>query len=216
MPSEMAGQTSPMPRYRPDLNDHPVKAAGEGWLVNADQLKVVQFKPDTPTAHAEWVILRTFHWQPPDYPIPQTRRRMLRHNAIEAWGTMLKMGWDAVHHQCVSHPPASRSRMNNILFVITFLSIANHAISIPLVPAPCASYARSFHSVVDQLKRFNGMALTYPGLEAERNRLRFYQQIKKRLAPLISCLADHKSDILEYYQEVNDMTETQIETFPSN
>ena len=60
------------------------------------------------------------------------------------------------------------------------------------------------------------MALTYPGLEAERNRLRFYQQMKKRLAPLISCLADHKSDILEYYQEVNDMTETQIETFPSN
>ena len=93
MPSEMAGQTSPMPRFRPDHNDQPVSAGGEGWLVNADQHKVVQFKPDTPTAHAEWVILRTFHWRPPDYPIPQTRRRMLRHNAIEAWETMLKAGW---------------------------------------------------------------------------------------------------------------------------
>ena len=32
----------------------------------------------------------------------------------------------------------------------------------------------------------------------------------------MSCLADHKSDILEYYQEVYGMTEIQIETFPSN
>ena len=69
---------------------------------------------------------------------------------------------------------------------------------------------------MDQVKRFNGMALTYPGLETERNRLRFYQQMNKRLVPLISCLADHKSEILGYYLEVKDMTETQIETFPSN
>ncbi|AII43964.1 hypothetical protein KR100_11410 [Synechococcus sp. KORDI-100] len=40
--------------------------------------------------------------------------------------------------------------------------------------------------------------------------------MKKRLAPLISCLADHKSDTLKYYQDVNDMTEALIETFPSN
>ena len=84
MPSEMAGQTSPMPRYRPNPNDQPVSSGGEGWLVNADQHKVVQFKPNVPTTHAEWVILQTFHWRSPDYPIPKTRRRMLRHNAIEA------------------------------------------------------------------------------------------------------------------------------------
>ena len=68
----------------PKPNDQPVSSGGEGWLVNAVQHKVVQFKPDTPATHAEWVILRTFHWRPPDYPIPQTRRRILRHNAIEA------------------------------------------------------------------------------------------------------------------------------------
>ena len=62
----------------------------------------------------------------------------------------------------------------------------------PLVPDTCASYAKSFHSVVDQIKRFNGMALTYPGIDAERNRLRFYQQMNKKLAPLISCLEDHE------------------------
>ena len=89
----------------------------------------------------------------------------------------------------------------------------NPAILPPFVPAPCASYAESFHSVVDQVKRFNGMALTYPGLKTERNRLRFYQQMNRKLVPLISCLDDHKSKILEYYQEVKDMTETQIKTF---
>jgi len=89
-----AGQTSPMPCYRPDPNDHPVMASGEGWLVNADEDKVVQFKPDTSTNQAQWVTLRTFHWRPPDYPIPQTRRRMLRNSAIEAWETMFKMGWE--------------------------------------------------------------------------------------------------------------------------
>ena len=47
------------------------------------QQKVVPFIPDAPTAHGQWVILRTFHWRPPDYPIPETRRRMLRHNALE-------------------------------------------------------------------------------------------------------------------------------------
>ena len=81
-----------MPQFRPDRNDHPVSPGGEGWLVNADQHKVVQFKPDTPTADAQWVILRTFNWRPPDYPIPQTRRRMLRHNAIEEWEMMLNSG----------------------------------------------------------------------------------------------------------------------------
>ena len=73
--------------------DNPAKAGGEGWLVNAQQQKVVQFKPDASTVHAEWVAVRTYSWTPPSPPVPQTRRRMLRHNAIEAWNTMLKTGW---------------------------------------------------------------------------------------------------------------------------
>ncbi len=83
----------------------------------------------------------------------------------------------------------------------------------PLVPDSCATYAESFHSVVDQIKRFNGMALTYPGIESERNRLRFYRQMNKKLVPLISCLEDYESEILEYYQEVKDMTEIQVNIF---
>ena len=103
--------------------------------------------------------------------------------------------------------------MNNLLIAITLFSIANPVMSRSHVPAPCASYANSFHSVVDQIKRFNGMALTYPGIEAERNRLRFYQMMNKKLVPLISCLENHGSEILEYYQEVKDMTDTQIKSF---
>ena len=103
--------------------------------------------------------------------------------------------------------------MNNLLIAIALFSITNPVMSRSHIPAPCASYANSFHSVVDQIKRFNGMALTYPGVEAERNRLRFYNQMNKKLAPLISCLEDHKSKILEYYQEVKDMTDTQINSF---
>ena len=103
--------------------------------------------------------------------------------------------------------------MNNLLIATALFSIANPVMSRSHVPAPCASYANSFHSVVDQIKRFNGMALTYPGVEAERNRLRFYNQMNKKLAPLISCLEDHESEILEYYQQVKGMTDAQINSF---
>ena len=81
------------PRYK----DSPAKVGGEGWLVNAQQQKVVQFKPDVSTVHAEWVAVRTYSWVPPSPPVPLTRRRMLCHNAIEAWNTMKKTGWRPCH-----------------------------------------------------------------------------------------------------------------------
>ena len=100
--------------------------------------------------------------------------------------------------------------MNNLLIAIALFSVANPVMSRSHVNSPCASYANSFHSVVDQIKRFNGMALTYPGIEAERNRLRFYHQMNKKLVLLISCLEDHESEILKYYQDVKDMLDTQM------
>ena len=90
--------------------------------------------------------------------------------------------------------------MNNIMTAIAFFSVASPVIARTYVPDPCASYAKSFHSVADQIEKSNGMALTYPGIEPERNRLWFYQQINKKLAPLISCLEDHESEISDYYQ----------------
>ena len=90
---DLFGQNRFMPIKNRSTHSPPEVPEGEGWLVNADQQKLVHFTPDKATAHAQWVILRTYRWVPPRPPTPQTRRRMLRHNAIEAWTTMLKTGW---------------------------------------------------------------------------------------------------------------------------
>ena len=86
-----------MPLLRPDPSCQPELHGGEGWLVHESQQLLVQFKPDTPTIHTRWVALRTFHWVPPHLPQPKSQRRMLRHNAIEAWNGMLKGGWQRCH-----------------------------------------------------------------------------------------------------------------------
>ena len=77
---------------RPLVDRHPPKPGGEDWLVNAQEQLVVQFKPDNPSPHAEWVSVRTYSWVPPHPPMPQTRRRMLRHNGIDAWKQIQKTG----------------------------------------------------------------------------------------------------------------------------
>jgi hypothetical protein len=82
-----------MPNHNRVTQEPPVKSGGEGWLVNGAQKLLVQFKPDTPSTQGQWVSLRTYAWEPPHPPEPQSRRRMLRHTAIEAWETMLKTGW---------------------------------------------------------------------------------------------------------------------------
>ena len=47
----------PLPRYRA-THEPPEQPSGDGWLVSAEQQKVVQFKPDASTAHAQWVVVR--------------------------------------------------------------------------------------------------------------------------------------------------------------
>jgi len=83
----------PMTNKDRATNPPPEKPGGEGWLVSPEQQLLCQFKPDSETVHAQWVAVRTYSWVPPRPPVPQTRRRMLRHNAIEAWDKMLKTGW---------------------------------------------------------------------------------------------------------------------------
>ena len=56
----------------PSYKDSPAKAGGEGWLVNDQQQKVVRFRNDMATAHAEWVTLATYSWKPPSPPVPMT------------------------------------------------------------------------------------------------------------------------------------------------
>tara|TARA_Y100000589_G_scaffold227911_1_gene215339 strand:- start:117 stop:437 length:321 start_codon:yes stop_codon:yes gene_type:complete len=69
------------------------KAGGEGWLVNGQQQLVVQFKPDASLSHGQWVELRTYSWVRPQPPVPQSRRTLSRHIAIETWKHMVQVGW---------------------------------------------------------------------------------------------------------------------------
>ena len=81
-----------MPNKERHTNLPPEKPGGEGWLVSPEQQLLCQFKADSATVHAQWLAVRHDRWVPPRPPVPQTRRRMPRHNAIEAWDKMLKTG----------------------------------------------------------------------------------------------------------------------------
>ncbi|WP_186485233.1 hypothetical protein [Synechococcus sp. A15-127] len=37
--------------------------------------KIVQFKHDSATVHAQWLAVRTYRWVPPRPPEPMTRRQ---------------------------------------------------------------------------------------------------------------------------------------------
>ena len=83
---------------RPQVERHPPKK-GVGWLVNAQQGKVCSFTNDSPTAHAQWVVVETRPLRGAGQPVV---RRMLRHKAIEAWnrcrrqavGSVARLGCD--------------------------------------------------------------------------------------------------------------------------
>ena len=54
---------------------------------------VVCFRNALPSALSKWIELETRPMRGSGQPIV---RRMLRHNAIEAWTNMQKSGWNAV------------------------------------------------------------------------------------------------------------------------
>ena len=74
---------------RPLVDRHPAKN-GEGWLWSEQEQKVCRFRNDMPTAHAQWIEIETRSLSGNGQPIV---RRMLRHNAIDAWKHMQKTGW---------------------------------------------------------------------------------------------------------------------------
>ena len=85
--------TSGMPNKVRSFNEASQKTGGEGWFYSEEQQLLTQFHADARTLHAKWVELRSFTWVPPRPPVPQTTRRMLRHNPIEAWTHVQKTGW---------------------------------------------------------------------------------------------------------------------------
>ena len=83
----------PMPNKDRATNPPPEKPGNKGWLVSAELQLICQFKSNSAKDHPQWVAFRSYSCVPPHPPVPQTRRRMLRHNVIEAWDKMLKTGW---------------------------------------------------------------------------------------------------------------------------
>ena len=82
-----------MPKKNRSFHEAPEKAGGEGWLYSEQQQKVVQFKPDASTVHAEWVALveSLGRGEPGDWLFPSNKRNgPLTRQAVAArmamWG----------------------------------------------------------------------------------------------------------------------------------
>ena len=82
-----------MPNKNRSFHEAPEKAGGEGWLYSEQQQKVVQFKPDASTVHAEWVALveSLGRGEPGDWLFPINKRNgPLTRQAVAArmamWG----------------------------------------------------------------------------------------------------------------------------------
>ena len=89
----ITAKLSGMPNWDQVTHEPPLQAGRDGWLVNGDEQLLVRFSNARSTAHGQWVILSTYRWVRPHPPEPQSQRRMLQHNAIEAWQNMQKVGW---------------------------------------------------------------------------------------------------------------------------
>ena len=79
-----------MPKKNQPLVDRHPQKEGEGWLLNEQEQLVVCFRNTLPSAHGQWVEVETRPLRGGGQAIV---RRMLRHNAIEAWINMQKIGW---------------------------------------------------------------------------------------------------------------------------
>ena len=76
-----------MPNKDRPLVDRHAPKDGVGWLMNDQEQQICRFQNDMPTQHAQWVVVKTRPLRGGGQPVI---RRMLRHNAIEAWKTMQK------------------------------------------------------------------------------------------------------------------------------
>ena len=78
-----------MPNKDRPLVDRHTPKDGVGWLMNDQEGKVCSFSNANPTAYGQWVVVETRPLRGSGQPVI---RRMLRHNAIEAWEMMQKSG----------------------------------------------------------------------------------------------------------------------------
>lgn len=63
------------------------------WLANEPQQLYYQFTAAKDGSQGESIVMRSFHWRPPDDPIPQGSQLMTRQEALEKWNALKSMGW---------------------------------------------------------------------------------------------------------------------------
>ena len=75
------------------FHEAPERAGGGGGCTPSSSRSSVTSGPTRRPFMRKWIAIRTYGYVPPRSPVPMTRRRTLRHNAIEAWQTMQETGW---------------------------------------------------------------------------------------------------------------------------
>ena len=91
-PNGQSRQTAQMGQQQPDYARYKEKLGGEGWLINQQEGMLLQIKPDTPTQHAQFVLV-SYYRLSARLGQPFRQQRMLRHLGIEMWINLQKIGW---------------------------------------------------------------------------------------------------------------------------
>ena len=78
-------------QHQPQSEPQPDQG-GRGWLVNTTQQVVVDLKPEQNSESTAWVLIKTYHYDPPRPPEPLSHRCVVHKNAIDTWSVMLKRG----------------------------------------------------------------------------------------------------------------------------
>ncbi|NBQ25463.1 MAG: DUF1651 domain-containing protein [Verrucomicrobia bacterium] len=77
---------------KPITEDLAYKSEG-AWLSNEPQQQFCQFTSHQDRSRNDLICLRSFHWRPPDDPIPQGSQLMTRQEALDKWNRLKAMGW---------------------------------------------------------------------------------------------------------------------------
>ena len=78
-------------QQQPDVFRYKQKLNGKGWLVNRQEGTLVQIKPDSPTQHAQFVLV-SYYRLSARLGKPVKQQRMLRRLGIEMWINLQKIG----------------------------------------------------------------------------------------------------------------------------
>ena len=81
------------PPQNKSITDNLSYTSEEAWLSNQAKKLICQFTTHHDGLKGELIVMRIFHWHPPDDPIPQGNQKMSRQEALEKWNSLQSHGW---------------------------------------------------------------------------------------------------------------------------